>query len=64
MSLQELTVIKIVSILHISCGVMLRNVECLEALVVVYDLVIVLDGEAHAHEDLLDLTGRKGDRMI
>ena len=64
MGLKKLTVIKIIGILHISCGVVLGNIKSLEALIIVYYLVIVLYSEAHACEYLLYLTGSESNGVV
>ena len=44
---EQLTVVKILGVLHISCRVMLGNVERLEAVEIVNYLEIVLNVKAH-----------------
>ena len=41
----------------------LRQIECLEVVVVLLDLRAFLDGEAHAEEDVLDALERQRQRM-
>ena len=64
MSLKKLTVIKIISILHISRRVMLGNIKSLKALIIVNYLPIILDSKAHALKDLLNLSRSEGDGVI
>ena len=44
---EQLTVLEIVGVLHIARGVVLGNIYRLKALVVGYDLGVILYGEAH-----------------
>ena len=64
MGLEKLTVAQIIGILHISGGVMLRDIDTLEAIVVVGDLGIILYREAHVEEDILKLPLHEGYRVI
>ena len=56
MCLEKLTVGEVIGILHVSCGMVLGDVESLEAFVVAYDLCVILNVEAHRLEDGLALT--------
>lgn len=53
--LEQLAVAQVICVLHVASGMMLRNVERLEAVVVVCDLGVVLNGEAHVEEYLVNL---------
>ena len=53
--LEQLAVAQVICVLHVARGMVLRNVERLEAVVVVCDLGVVLNGEAHVKEYLVNL---------
>ena len=59
MSFKKLTVVEIIGVLHISCGVVLGDIKSLKALVIVNDLVVILDGKAHGNKHFLNLAGSK-----
>ena len=61
---EKLTVVKVICVLHISCRVMLRNVQRFKAVIIVDYFKIVFDREAHRKEYFLKLTLYKRDGMI
>ena len=63
-SFEKLTRAQIISILHISCGVMLGDIECFKAVVVIGDFGIIFDGKAHAEEDIFNSSLCERDGMI
>ena len=62
--LQQLTVIEIVGVLHVAGGVMLRNVQCLKAVVIRYDLAVVFNRKAHGSENFFQLALHERDGVI
>ena len=64
MGLQQLTVIEIVGVLHVAGGVMLRNVQCLKAVVIRYDLAVVFNRKAHGSENFFQLALHERDGVI
>ena len=64
MSFEKLTRAEIIGILHISCGVMLRDIESLKAVVIIGYLGIILNGKSHAQKDAFNLSADKSYRMI
>ena len=63
-SLEKLTAWKIVCILHISCGVMLRDIESFKTVEVVNNFWEVFDWEAHCTEDFFNFSLDKCDGVI
>ena len=61
---EKLVCAQIIGILHISRGVMLGNIESLEAVVIVGNLAVILNIESHRKEDILNLALNKSDGMI
>ena len=64
MRLEELTRGQVVGVLHIPGRMLRRDIERLEAVVVIGDFAVILNIEAHREEDILNLALNKSDRMI
>ena len=52
------------SVLSISCGVVLRKVECFEVVIIGFNFGTFCDGKAHSEEDILNFVENDVERMF